>query len=177
MTSRLRIDELVNRLGTGPIAAPEGIALPNANKSGSGTLDWYEEVDWVPVLTCVTPGTLAVTYNVQKGKATRVGRLVTVNFNIQINTLTLGTATGELRISGLPYTSLNDPDLYHYGTAYPISIDLTGTPATFISAVPPNANYIYFRGPQNAPSGTLVPLIGGVTSGDQILGTISYLAG
>jgi len=71
----------------------------------SSLLNWYETGTWTPVLSCATPGTLAVTYDVQKGYYTRVGRVVHIWGNIQTSAVTVGTATGAVRLTGLPFTS------------------------------------------------------------------------
>jgi len=80
-----------------------GIAFP-ATQSASNdanTLDDYEEGTFTPTLSFdnVTTG---ITYNVQKGRYTKVGRLVTVFFAIGLTSK--GSATGAARIS-LPFAS------------------------------------------------------------------------
>ena len=88
--------------------AGDGIDF-SANTHAAGMtselLDWYETGTFTPVLSCATPGTLAVTYSVQKGYYTRVGRVVHIWGNIQTSAVTVGTATGAVRLTGLPFTS------------------------------------------------------------------------
>lgn len=72
------------------------------------TSPFYDEGTWTPVLTCVNPGTLARTYSDQWGNWARVGRIVTIQFYISIASFTLGTATGALRVTGLPFTSIDN---------------------------------------------------------------------
>jgi hypothetical protein len=75
---------------------------------GTGTselLDDYEEGTFTPDLTCATPGTLAVVYNTQRGRYQLVGNVCHVWINIQTDSVTLGTASGAVRITGLPFTS------------------------------------------------------------------------
>jgi len=98
-------------VGKGNIAfstAAKGIDF-SANTGAAGEtsslLNWYETGTWTPVLSCATPGTLAVTYSVQKGYYTRVGRVVHIWGNIQTSAVTVGTATGAVRLTGLPFTS------------------------------------------------------------------------
>lgn len=79
-------------------------ATQNAS-SNANTLDDYEEGTWTPVLTFVTPGDLSVAYTTQVGVYTKVGRLITVSFVIQTSSFTYTTASGNCRISGLPFTS------------------------------------------------------------------------
>ncbi len=68
------------------------------------TLDDYEEGTWTPVLTFATPGDLSVSYALQVGQYTKIGRLVTVTFQILTSAFTHTTASGNARITGLPFT-------------------------------------------------------------------------
>lgn len=76
---------------------------PSAN---ANTLDDYEEVTpWTPVVTFATPGDLAVVYSLQSGGATKIGRQVFANYLISTSTFTHTTASGDLILTGLPFTS------------------------------------------------------------------------
>lgn len=87
-------------LSSGQIAFPATqVASADAN-----TLDDYEEGTFTPALTSASPGTLSVAYSTQVGVYTKVGRLVIANVSITTSSFTLGSATGNLRISGLPFT-------------------------------------------------------------------------
>jgi hypothetical protein len=74
------------------------------------------EDTFTPVLTFSTPGDLAVTYNVQQGSYTKVGRVVMVDFNINTSAFTHTTAAGDCRITGLPYTASSDAGLISFGS-------------------------------------------------------------
>ena len=82
-----------------------------ANTPASGMtsqlLNWYEEGTWTPTLIFSTLGDLSVTYTVQVGRYTRVGRQVTVIACIETSAFTYTTASGTFRVSGLPFTSVN----------------------------------------------------------------------
>ena len=81
--------------GTGGIAFPAtAVAVADAN-----TLDDYEEGTWTPIVG----GT--ATYTTQVGKYTKVGRLVTVSCEIEINVIGTGST---IAILGLPFTSVGD---------------------------------------------------------------------
>ena len=67
------------------------------------TLDTYEEGTWTPTLTFATPGNLSVTYTVQIGRYQRFGKRVWVEASIETATFTHTTASGDLRIVGLPF--------------------------------------------------------------------------
>jgi hypothetical protein len=87
----------------GQIAFP-AVQVPSANVN---TLDDYEEGTWTPSLTFVTPGTLVVGYTLQAGGYTKIGRSVNVCMGIITNSYTLGTASGNMRITGLPFAPNN----------------------------------------------------------------------
>lgn len=63
--------------------------------------------DFTPVVTFDTAGNLSVTYSSQVGKWIREGRKITVFYNIVTSAFTHTTASGVLRITGLPFTSAN----------------------------------------------------------------------
>jgi len=99
--------------------AAKGIDF-SANTHAAGMtselLNWYEEGAWTPVLTFGTPGDLAVTYSAQVGRYTRIGRQVTVIACISTSAFTHTTASGNLNITGLPFTSANVANLLSNGT-------------------------------------------------------------
>jgi hypothetical protein len=117
-TERLRIT------GDGTVqvtTAGQGLKLPNSASSDTTTLDWYEEGTWTPAIVGgTTTGTAS--YTTQVGRYTRIGNNVTVHFNVA-GTFSVAP-TGEVRISGLPFTSQNTTGLfptgalnYEYGVA------------------------------------------------------------
>ncbi len=81
-----------------------GVAAATSINFGQDALNYYDEGTWTPVLTFATAGDLSVVYSLQAGTYTRVGRLVTVTFNISTSTFTYTTASGGSRITGIPFT-------------------------------------------------------------------------
>lgn len=94
--------DTINLTG-GQIAFP---ATQNPS-AGANTLDDYEEGVWTPVVTFVTPGNLTVVYSVQFGSYVKIGKLVTITMQLVTSTFTHTTASGNLTITGLPFTSEN----------------------------------------------------------------------
>lgn len=88
--------------GAGQIKFP----VTENSSADPNTLDDYEEGTWTPVLTFVAPGDLAVTYTTQTGQYTKVGNLVTLNCIILTSSFTFTTATGGLRVTGIPYSAV-----------------------------------------------------------------------
>ena len=67
----------------------------------------YSASTWTPVLTFATAGDLAVVYSLQSGWYVKVGNLVTAGYSIITSTFTHTTASGAVRITGLPVASAN----------------------------------------------------------------------
>jgi hypothetical protein len=112
-------------LSNGQIVFPAS-QVPSA---GANTLDDYEEGTWTPVLSFATPGDLSVVYSVQAADYTKVGRLLTASVSMTTTTFTHTTASGNLRITGLPFTV--GGAFNHYG-----AMSMTGiTKATYTNFV------------------------------------------
>jgi hypothetical protein len=77
----------------------------NADTAAANALDDYEEGTWTPEVTASTAPT-GVTYNYQGGRYTKVGRMVSVQFGLQLSSVGTG-GSGDVSITGLPFVSLN----------------------------------------------------------------------
>ena len=96
------------------IAMENGKGIDFSATSGTGTselFDDYEEGTWTPALSYDTAGTSSFTYAIQQGYYTKVGRLITVHFKVQLTNFSKGTASGSLNITGLPYTPVGSEAL------------------------------------------------------------------
>jgi hypothetical protein len=84
-------------LGVTPAASGIGVAFPatQSASSNANTLDDYEEGTFTPTVTSEF-GTIGTT-TVNSANYTKIGRLVSVNFDISI--ITAGTGTGGLLVS------------------------------------------------------------------------------
>ena len=65
----------------------------------------YVEGTWTPALAWATPGNSTWTVGAVTGSFIKVGNLVTCTFSHDNFTITKGTGTGNLTLSGLPYTN------------------------------------------------------------------------
>ena len=87
-----------------------GKTITNMNPSGvylGGTgsanyLDDYETGTWTPVYSGSTSAPSGVTYDAQEGNYKKVGGVVTVTLSLGTSALTVGS--GNLRVTGLPFT-------------------------------------------------------------------------
>jgi len=92
----LRIDS------SGHAIIPAGVTLGTAAGvySADKTLDDYEEGTWTPV---ISDGTNNATSNIAVGSYTKTGNHVHVQGRVRLSSL--GSATGALEMTGLPFTS------------------------------------------------------------------------
>ena len=78
------------------------IRLGNSNSTSATALDYYLEGVFTPAIT-FGGGNTDIAYSGQTGTYTRIGNRVL--FNLRIALSAKGSSTGELRITGLPFTS------------------------------------------------------------------------
>ena len=103
---------------TGAITATAGVVIPSgqgidfsatANSSGttsSELLDDYEEGTWTPIYSPNSGSLPTVTYTNTLGRYIKIGRMVFATVSFGTNGLSsISTASGDLRIAGLPFTS------------------------------------------------------------------------
>lgn len=71
---------------------------------GSAALENLASSTWTPAITFDTAGDLSVAYSNQTGVYTKIGELVIASFAIITSTFTHTTASGKIRVTGLPFT-------------------------------------------------------------------------
>jgi hypothetical protein len=110
-------------LSTGNViqgTAAKGINF-TANTPAAGMtsqlLNWYEQGTWTPAIA-FGGGTTGITYAVQSGSYTRVGRLTTITCIIVLSNK--GSSTGGVTVTGLPFTSASGLQYVSQGS---VSID------------------------------------------------------
>jgi hypothetical protein len=115
-TERMRITSAGNVLigkttataNGGDLQVSSGITFPATQvaKSDANTLDDYEEGTFTPGIT-FGGGNTGMTFSVQTGQYTKIGRLVYVRINIRFTSK--GSSTGNAVITGLPFTPISTP--------------------------------------------------------------------
>jgi len=96
------------------IIGTSGKGIDFSATSGSGTSELladYEEGTWTPVFGGAG-GTSGQSYGAQKGYYTKIGRQVFCSFQCEFSAE--GTVSGNLRLTGLPFTQNSDT----YGSGY-----------------------------------------------------------
>jgi hypothetical protein len=107
----------------GTLSAGTGITFPatQSASSNANTLDDYEEGTWTPVITDGTNNATMATGN--GATYTKIGRSVTVNGCCF--TSSLGSVTGVVKISGLPFTVASTNNFYGAGAVYVDQLNIT----------------------------------------------------
>ena len=125
-------------LTDGDIAFADGHGLNFASASGdsggmaSELLDDYEEGTFTPALAYATGGTTGIAYSNQVGRYTKIGRVVSIYFRIELSNK--GSGSGNAYISGLPYTVAN---VTQYPAAYGLHHDVNSGSGNSVANVLP----------------------------------------
>jgi hypothetical protein len=75
--------------------------------AAANALDDYEEGDWTPVFISASGSFSSITYQNRSGKYVKIGSVVYVTCNFYTSAISVGTASGAVRIGGLPFTALS----------------------------------------------------------------------
>lgn len=133
-------------------------------------------IPWTPVVSFATPGDLSVTYagSGQLGELVLDGKTVTANFRIVTSAFTHGTASGQLQITGLPYTARNATIAYE-GSLRWQGLTLAANFTQVAVKIEPNTAVISFDMSGSAQSLTVISVTHVPTGGTVILiGSITY---
>ena len=92
-----------------PSTAGKGVdfsAVVNAGSTSKLLAD-YEEGPWTPTLTTSGTNFTSVSYfpDAVNGRYTKIGNLVFIQGSMRTTAITVGSASGDLRIGGLPFTA------------------------------------------------------------------------
>ena len=93
---------------SGTTPSLNGIAFP-ATQSASAdanTLDDYEEGTWTPAYAPSSNSFTSITYGFNAGKYTKIGNMVYVAWRMRTSALTVGSGSGTVLITGLPFTAV-----------------------------------------------------------------------
>ena len=105
---------------------PTGGITFNGDTAAANALDDYEEGTWTPALS-FGAATTGITYSIQSGGYVKVGGQVTVWARLALSNR--GSATGAVRVTGLPFTNVNAPGRSEGATAaFNFWVSMAGTP-------------------------------------------------
>jgi hypothetical protein len=146
------------------------ITLPNA----TGTLATQSTGTWTPVLTCPTVGDLSVTYSRQVGTYTLTSNSYTISCSLITSAFTHTTASGALRITGIPAASVNISGNVHTAAFFFSGVTKAGY-TQFTPELPANSSTIDFIASGTGTSLAQVNITDLPTGGSvQIFFTMTY---
>ena len=116
-----------------------GLAFPNGKGidfSAAGNtagmtgelLNDYEEGTWTPTYTTDGTGFGAITHDIQDGKYTKIGRTVTLTCRLRTSSVTHGSVSGSLSVSGAPFTPASGSGLNLYWVGFNSSFQSSQAP-------------------------------------------------
>lgn len=132
------------------------------------TMDDYEEGTWTPGVT-FGGAAVGVTYGASNGgRYTKVGRLVTATFLLQLTAK--GSSTGAAVLTGLPFVSIASPVLACMAKGWAAS--LSGVSGTVEGTVPSAAQAITLFNANGGAAATLTS--SNFTNASQLSGSVNY---
>lgn len=131
---------------------------------------------WTPELTCSNPGNLNVTHSTAVGRCIEMGNVVTVTFTILAD-VTHSTASGAVRIAGLPFPGVDLFETTWHGAAVHSGINKSGF-TDFALELGPGGDAINIRASRQGGNRAFVN-IDDLPSGSSIRleGTLTYWRG
>lgn len=145
-------------------------SLASVAFSGAGADMVTNGVAWTPALTFATPGDLAVAYSAQFGRYWQLSsNIVLLQFTITTSTFTWTTASGNLRVDGLPFTLQNTANLNARAAVSYGGITKAGY-STILMGMQPNSNHIQF-----SASGSGVAFVAVVAADLPSAGTVTLI--
>jgi hypothetical protein len=125
------------RVRDGTLTLGSGIKF-NGDTAAANELDDYEEGNWTPVIRGNTPAPTGQSYVTQNGRYTKLGRLVTLEFDVTLSAK--GTVGGSyLIISGVPFS----PDIVNYSGTTGIYFESMGVSCTSVVAATARNDQIF----------------------------------
>lgn len=137
---------------------------------GTNVLDAYEEGTWTATMVAAGTQPDSITQSRMDGTYTRVGDKVEVKFIAVVSALTIGLASGQLRITGLPFTSRNDSES---SLGNPTLGVVTFGGDYCSSIIPSNVDYVRFNENNTGLSTTSVQFTD-IAVGTTISSTLTY---
>ena len=119
------------RAEDGNVSFPQagaGIYLGVTSGNSANLLDDYEEGTWTPTYTTDGTGFGAITHDIQDGKYTKIGRTVTLTCRLRTSSVTHGSVSGSLSVSGAPFTPASGSGLNLYWVGFNSSFQSSQAP-------------------------------------------------
>ena len=153
-------------------ASGSGITFPATQSASSdaNTLDDYEEGTWTP--SYLPSGSGSITHNTQVGRYIKIGQSVFCTVEISTNSVT--SLTGNMQISGLPFTSRSGIYAGSISVGYISAFNTIGPVRGYVNQ---NNTTGYLVAPVSATADSELPAssMRNATGANYLIATISYL--
>ena len=156
------------------ILASGGITF-NGDTASANALDDYEEGTWTPEYTGDSGSFSSVTYDsFRAGRYTKIGRMVFAYGFIRTDAISLGTLSGTLKVTGLPFTALSTGQPYKFMVALGTRHNFNGAIEIVGSAVNDNSTEFFLTKDYNTGSSVQVTDLGTGTNQNHLQFTAIY---
>lgn len=143
-----------------------GVSFGTDTCNDDNTLNDYEEGTWTATLA-FGGNSVGLTYSVRTGYYTKVGRIVTATLYVLLTDK--GSSTGNITLSGLPYTALGS-NAYAAASLHLNLVSFSGFPQAYVIT---GSTFAYFG--QTADSGTFTQLTNSnISNTTGIIFTVTY---
>jgi hypothetical protein len=165
----------IDNLTTGKVTPTNGVKFPAVQvaSADANTLDDYEEGTWTPVIGGETSQT-GQSYVVQRGTYTKVGQMVTCNFDVVL--ANKGTITGDVSLKGLPFISAASSNFAYPAVSIGLWQNFVTTYVYVNGIVVNNATYATLKAATTAATSLSAILTADVANNTRISGTLVYFA-
>lgn len=145
-------------------------AVTSITLSGGTALSAYVEGTWTPGISGST-GAPTLTYSVQRGSYTRIGNRCVLDYLVNINTYTGGSGTGDLQITGLPFT-VNSNNQFPNGSCSVGNITFSGN--YLETQANTNSTVLLFVRSTTAAPAVNIAVNSSIASSAQVSGQITF---
>lgn len=165
-----------NSFATNPLDLLVGqVKFPASQNASSdvNTLDDYEEGTWTPAITGST-STTGQSYSKQKGTYIKIGRSVTIQFEVILTAK--GTITGNVMLSGLPFTIAPSSPNESYAGIVITEWNMSSAWSWIGGETNANTTRFFVTGSQGAVSTTQFPAASDIGNATYLIGSATFEA-
>ena len=146
---------------------PSGLALQTP-ASGNLSNCTFETGQFTPTIGGSSVDPSAITYAFQIGEYTKIGNVVYYYMRIIVSALTIGSASGQLQLRGLPYSAINQAANDNPGTVLLQNTTIDVGTLYIVGRVVHNTNYIGLSEIAATGGSSVTIAVGNITSSSDI---------
>lgn len=120
------------------------LVTPALGTPASGLLSncTFDTGSWTPALAGSSVNPTSITYSFQVGEYIKVGNILFYSARVIVSALTIGSAAGQLQITGLPFTAVNATANDPIGSALVQNVTVNAGTLYIISRVTHNTTIV-----------------------------------